>query len=679
MENNKSNALINETSPYLLQHAYNPVDWHPWNDESLDLPLKENKLLLISVGYSACHWCHVMEHESFEDHEVAKVMNANYINIKVDREERPDVDQVYMNAVQVMTGAGGWPMNIVALPDGRPVWGGTYFRKEQWINALSQISHLYETQPEKLLEYAEKLEKGLQQINLIEPAGSKQSLEPSVFKDIMENWKSSFDHKNGGYNRSPKFMMPNNYDFLLRYAYQTQDQELQEYCKHTFNKISWGGVFDPVAGGFSRYSVDEKWHVPHFEKMLYDNAQLVESYARLYKLTKDEWYKEVVEKTLNFVNNELSDASGAFYSALDADSKNEKGISEEGAYYVWTKAELEKLLGEDFRIFSTYFNFNSFGKWEAGNYVLIRTQPKEEIAASHEISVTELNEKIENCLNILAAHRSKRVKPGLDDKSLTSWNAMMISGYCEAYKAFGNKEYLERAIKGIKFIEEHLWLNNDTLQHTYKNGRSHINGYLEDYAFVIKALLDLYEANFDEFYLQKAEELFKIAEQDFLDEASGLFYFTSSKDRKLVTRNIEISDNVIPASNSVMAKNYYRMGQLMANMEMISVAENMLGTILPKISEYPQSYSNWLDLLLNFTHDFYEVAVSGKNSVKKLETFQRQYLPNVILAGSSKPSELPILKQRYKEGEDLIYICTMGTCSKPIISEVEALQQLSEV
>ncbi len=369
-----SNELINETSPYLLQHAHNPVNWHPWKDEVLDLAQVEEKLLLISVGYSACHWCHVMEHESFENEEVAEIMNSNYICIKVDREERPDIDQVYMNAVQIMTGMGGWPMNVVALPDGRPVWGGTYFRKEQWKDALKQIANLYASKPEQLLEYAGKLEAGLNQVQIIEPPTTNKNFHRDFFLPIIKKWKRSLDRKNGGYNSAPKFMMPTNYDFLLRYAFQNSDEELMDFCLHTLNKMSWGGVFDPIGGGFSRYSVDESWHVPHFEKMLYDNAQLVQLYSKAYKLTGNNWYKEVVIQTLDFIDREMSDPSGAFYSALDADSEDENGKKEEGAYYVWKKAELQRLLQDDFNLFSECFNINAFGKWEHENYVLIRNK-----------------------------------------------------------------------------------------------------------------------------------------------------------------------------------------------------------------------------------------------------------------------------------------------------------------
>ncbi|CAL65192.1 thioredoxin domain-containing protein [Christiangramia forsetii] len=682
MDNNQekhTNDLIHESSPYLLQHAHNPVDWKPWNDENLDQAQKENKLLLISVGYSACHWCHVMEHESFEDEAVAELMNVNYICIKVDREERPDVDQVYMNAVQIMTGMGGWPMNIVALPDGRPVWGGTYFRKEQWMEALQQISHLFNSQPEKLLEYAEKLEQGLKQIQIIEPVKEQNKPHKDFFIPIIEKWKRSFDPKNGGYQRSPKFMMPNNYEFLLRYAFQNSDKELKSHCLLTLNRISWGGVFDPIEGGFSRYSVDEKWHVPHFEKMLYDNAQLVQLYSKTYKITKNNWYKEVVKQTLQFISAEMTDESGAFYSALDADSANENGKKEEGAYYVWTKENLKSILGNEFEIFSEYYNINNYGKWEADNYVLIRTKSLDQLSQDLDIPREDLQQRIAQCNLKLKKAKSKREKPGLDDKSLTSWNALMISGYTEAYKAFRNGEYLEAAEKNAAFILENQLQENGRLYHSYKNGKSTINGYLEDYAFSISAFLDLYECTFEQEYLGRARNLIDVTDKDFTDSVSGLYFFTSDKDRELVTKTIEISDNVIPASNSEMAKNIFRFGKLTGDMKYVGKAEKMLQIVMDKIPEYPQSYSNWLDLMLNFTNPFYEIAITGENYKNLAETFQEDYLPNTVLAATDSKSNMSLLKDRLVNGKNLIYICTEGSCQLPAASKDEALQHISQV
>ncbi len=401
MEHKFTNALINESSPYLLQHAHNPVDWHAWNDKTLAKAKEENKLMLISVGYAACHWCHVMEQESFEDSLVAQVMNKNFINIKVDREERPDVDQVYMNAVQLMTGSGGWPLNVIALPDGRPVWGGTYFKKEQWLDALNQISKIYNDNPKKLYEYADKLEQGIKSIDLVNLNTDEPVFEKAFIENVVKNWSKKFDTNEGGMNSSPKFMMPNNYQFLLRYAHQNNDEKLLDFVNLTLTKMAYGGVYDHVGGGFSRYSTDSKWHIPHFEKMLYDNAQLVSLYSDAYLITKNDLYKNVVTETLEYISRDMTTENGAFYSSLDADSKNREGKLEEGAFYVWQKEKLQTLLKEDFEIFSDYYNINNYGLWEHDNYVLIRKDNDSTIIDKHKITKEVLAVKTKNWKSIL--------------------------------------------------------------------------------------------------------------------------------------------------------------------------------------------------------------------------------------------------------------------------------------
>jgi len=673
-----TNNLIKETSPYLLQHAHNPVNWEAWNKSTLQKAREEDKLLLISVGYSACHWCHVMEHESFEDEAVAELMNTHFINIKVDREERPDIDQVYMNAVQVMTGAGGWPMNIVALPDGRPVWGGTYFRKEQWKDALKQLSGLYQTKPEEMKEYASMLEDGLQKLQLIDVPEEETSFSSNFLTEKVAKWKKGLDKKNGGSRGAPKFMLPVNESFLLRYAVQKKDKELLQHCLFSLNKISYGGVFDHIGGGFSRYSVDERWHVPHFEKMLYDNAQLVSLYSQAYSFTKDSWYKEVVYKSLEFIKEELTDASGAFYSALDADSENEQGKNTEGAYYTWKKEDLQQILKEDFPIFQSYYNINSFGKWEEDNYVLIRTKDDKTIAEEFNLGIADLQTKKASWIKNLKEESEKRVKPGLDDKSLTSWNAFMLSGYIDAYKAFGEQEFLETARKSAKFLKENQLKEDSRLWHNFKNGKSSINGYLEDYACCIQAFLKLYEATFETQWLDVAKKLISVSTEDFQNKKTGLFYFTSSKDEALITRNYELNDNVIPASNSMMAQNLFKAGKILSNQDYYDMAAKMLETIQPQIKAYPQSYANWLDLMLNVTENFYEIAITGKNAQKIRKRLQQEFFPHVIFAGSTKASEIPILKNRYKENQDLIYICHHGKCELPFNSVEDSIEKIKQ-
>lgn len=677
MTHTYTNDLINETSPYLLQHAHNPVNWMPWNAETLEKAKKENKLLIISVGYAACHWCHVMEHESFEDEEVAKVMNQHFINIKVDREERPDVDQIYMNAVQLMTGQGGWPLNAIALPNGKPVWGGTYFPKKQWVGILNQLADLYAETPEKLVEYAEKLEQGINTMNLVQPNLDTAEFKTDFINNVVTKWEKNFDYKFGGNTWAPKFMMPNNYQFLMRFAHQTKNEKLLEYVNLTLTKIAHGGIFDHIGGGFSRYSVDEKWHVPHFEKMLYDNGQLVSLYANAYALTKNELYKETVYKTLDYVNNEMTTKNGAFYSSLDADSLDENNHLEEGAFYVWTKEELKSLLGDDYDLFSKYYNINSFGHWEHNNYVLIKDKTDADFCKTHDISETTLKQKKDNWHNHLNTVRNKRPKPRLDDKTLTSWNALMLKGYCDAYRTFNEPDFLERAIKNASFIVNQQLQDNGALLHNFKNGKSTINGYLEDYATTINALIALYEITLDKKWLLNARQLTDYTFEHFFNDDSSLFYFTSSNDDPLITRPLEYHDNVIPASNSIMANNLFKLGHYFDNKTYITTAKTMLNNIKPEIMNSPSSFSNWLDVMLNFSKPFYDIAVVGKHAEQQLKSLNSYYIPNKIVAGSTEASSnLPLLKNRYTENETRIYVCIDNACKLPVTTVKDALKQL---
>ena len=670
MTHQYTNDLINETSPYLLQHAHNPVNWKAWNDSTLNEAKSKNKLILISVGYAACHWCHVMEHESFEDSLVAQVMNDNFINIKVDREERPDVDQVYMNAVQLMTGSGGWPLNVVALPDGRPVWGGTYFRKNQWISALEQISTLYNENPAKLVDYANQLEQGIKNLDVVSLNTNEASFEIDFIEQAVENWSKSFDNRLGGPNRSPKFMMPNNLHFLLRQAYQNEDEELQKYVNLTLTKIAYGGVFDHVGGGFSRYSVDAKWHVPHFEKMLYDNAQLVSLYSDAYLITKNPLYKSVIEETLTFVSRELTHDDGTFYSSLDADSLTPEGELEEGAFYVWNKEELQSILNEDFDLFKDYYNINNYGLWEHNNYVLIRNDSNDEIIKKHQISEEHLISKLSQWKSLLLEERAKRSRPRLDDKILTSWNALMLKGYLDAYRVLGERSYLESAKKNAEFIILKQMRPDGGLNHNFKNNKSTINGYLEDYAASIEAFILLYENTLDQKWLEHSRNLTNYVFDHFFDDENKMFYFTSNEDTSLVTRNIEYRDNVIPASNSIMAKNLLKLSHYFDNEAYYNTATSMLNNVKPEMTQYPSGFSNWFDLMLNYTNNFYEVAIVGGAVFEKLEELNTSYLPNKLIVGSVGENELPLLKNRYVDGKTLIYVCVNKACKLPV-SEVD--------
>ena len=669
------NDLYNETSPYLLQHANNPVHWKAWNQKSLGFAKENDKLIIVSVGYSACHWCHVMEHETFEDSEAAAVMNQNFVSIKVDREERPDIDAVYMKAVQIMTGRGGWPMNVVCLPDGRPVWGGTYFRKGEWMDTLQQLQQLYQSDPNKMIDYAEKLHHGINSISLVQKQEDIEQFDSSTLANLVEKWKKSFDWEFGGYSRAPKFMMPSNYSFLLRYAYQKKDNQLLEFVNLTLTKMAYGGLFDTIDGGFSRYSVDMKWHVPHFEKMLYDNGQLVSLYSDAYKLTKNPLYKEVIEKTLSFVSKELTNGDGGFYSALDADSLTVDNHLEEGAFYVWTKEELKAILKEDFELFSIIFNINEFGFWEEGNYVLIQTESLEEIASQYKKDSSELHRKKQEWEKLLYVEREKRKKPRLDDKCLTSWNALMLKGFVDAYKALENKDYLNKALQNASFITENLWAPEGNLLHSHKDGKNTINAYLEDYCFVIDAFISLYEATLDEKWLHHSKQLADYCFDHFYDTTNDFFSFTSDIDAALITKHYELEDNVIPASNSIMANNLYKLAIYFDNPYYESTAQKMLDHILPNI-DYPSAFSNWLHAFLNFSDKNRELAVCGDLALANILILQKEYLPNIVLSGSDKPSELPFLKSRFEEGKNLYYVCQNKTCDLPSENLELTLQNL---
>ena len=674
-----SNALIHETSPYLLQHAYNPVNWKAWNSETLALAKKENKLIIISVGYSACHWCHVMEEESFENDSIAKIMNANFISIKVDREERPDVDKVYMNAVQLMTGSGGWPLNCIALPDGRPIFGGTYFTKEQWSKVLISISKLYKEEPQKAIAFAENLTKGIQESQLITLNKKTPNF---VEKDIVEAvdlWKTQIDTIYGGFKGAPKFPMPNSLDFLLRYGYQFKDTKVAAYLNNTLTKIAYGGIYDPIAGGFSRYAVDEKWHIPHFEKMLYDNAQLVSIYAKAYIVNKNDLYKEVVIASLNFIKEKLTAENGAFYSSLDADSKNKLGEKEEGAFYEWTEPELQLILGSDFELFKDFYNINSYGFWEKDKYVLIRNSSKTAFAAKHKLSLFALNDKINTWKKTLKTARNKRSKPNLDDKVLTSWNALMIQGYVDAYRAFGNLEYLEMALKNANFIIEKQRRRDGGLNRNFKNGLSTINAYSEDYATIIQAYIALYEVTLDEKWLTTSKELMQYLFANFFNEKNGMFHFTSKKDENLIARKYEVIDGVIPASNSLIANSLFKLGHYYSNNKYLKTAEQMLNNIKEDVKISPGNYSNWLHLMTNFTKPFYEVVVAGNEALEINKSLIKNYSPNILIAGTSEENNtVPLLNYKFNEDETFIYVCVNGTCKKPEVNLEKALLNIKK-
>ncbi len=666
-----TNLLIKESSPYLLQHAHNPVDWHPWGEKALQKAKAENKLIIISVGYSACHWCHVMEHESFEDKEVAKLMNEHFVCIKVDREERPDIDKIYMTAVQLMTGSGGWPLNCFALPDARPVYGGTYFPKKSWIHILQSINDEFKNNPDKFSEYATNLTEGIKQSELIEINKSEESFKYSTVQKMVESWKKSWDNIEGGPSRAPKFPIPNNYEFLLQYSHLSNNEESRKHLGLTLDKMAMGGIYDHIGGGFARYSTDALWKIPHFEKMLYDNAQLVSLYSQAFSYTKNEDYKRIVTQTLVFVEKELTDKIGAFYSALDADTEGE-----EGKYYVWKKEELENILGEDYNWVKDYYNINSNGFWEHNNYILLKRESDNNFAEKKNWSVAELHKKVDEVNLKLLSQREKRVKPGLDDKTLTSWNALMLKAYAEAYQYIGNKKYLDAALKNAEFILKNQIVDNGKILHSYKNGKSSINGFLEDYCFTIEAFIKLYEVTFDEKWLHEAKKIADYTIKEFYEENSGMFYFTANSSEQLISRSFELSDNVIPSSNSSIAKGLFLLGKYFDDKDYQKKSEQMLKNILEQMPSYASGYSNWGILLLWNTKPFYEIAITGKSANDLRNELNKNYYPNLIYLGSEKESNLSLLENKFVDGKSRIYVCIDKSCKLPTNKVEEAKSQI---
>lgn len=675
-DHTSTNSLINESSPYLLQHAHNPVNWHPWNDATLALAKKEDKLLIISIGYAACHWCHVMEDESFEDSTVAAIMNEHFISIKVDREERPDVDDIYMSAAQLISGSGGWPLNAFALPDGRPIWAGTYFPKEKWIDILKQFAALKESDYARLVTSAEQLTQGISSLDAIKMSAPSSGYSPDLLHSINERMRLQMDPISGGRKGAPKFPMPNNWEFMLKYADAFQDEVSLQLVLNTLNNMAYGGIYDQIGGGFARYSTDSLWKAPHFEKMLYDNGQLISLYAQAYQKTKDPLYKRIIEETLGFIEREMKAPEGGFYSSIDADSEGE-----EGKYYVWTIEELQRHIPDPtlHNLYKDYYSFTSQGNWEKGQNILHISQNPEEIAAKHGLPLSKLEETIKNLNLQLLDHRELRERPRIDDKILTSWNALMIKGYTDAYKALGHPEYLDEAIMNAHFILKVQMSNDARLNRNYKNGKSSINAFLDDYALLIDALMALYEVTFDESWINVSKELIDYTIEHFYNDENGMFYYTSDRDAPLIARKVEMTDNVIPASNSVMARNLSRLGEILYDQKYIATADQMLANMMSTIgqSQQPSFYSNWLQLLFDKTNTPYEIAVMGPDAIEMAAQMMKNYQRNNLYLGSVYESHLPLLEFKYIPERTMIYVCKNKVCKLPVtdINEARSLMQ----
>ncbi len=662
-----TNELIKESSPYLLQHAHNPVNWIAWSEDLFDQAEKEGKMVLISVGYSACHWCHVMEHECFEDVEVATLMNKFFINVKVDREERPDVDQGYMTAVQLMTNKGGWPLNCFTLPDGRPIYGGTYFPKEQWMYILRSLHETFQKDREKLEDYAVSLLAGIRKSELIETATRGVRFEREKLDELILRWSANFDFQWGGGTRAPKFPLPVNYDFLLDFCINSGDRKILEFVEVTLDRMAMGGIYDQIGGGFSRYSVDMLWKIPHFEKMLYDNGQLIALYSKAYRQIPKATYQRVVYQSIDWLEREMMSREGAFFAALDADSE---GV--EGKFYVWKPEELQKLLGSDYEWVKDYYSLNEKGRWEEGNYVLLRADSDKNFAAKMTWSLDDLYERVNRVNEILLRARSERIRPGLDNKCLTGWNAMALRGICEAYKTFGDEAFLLLAQRNAKWILSRI--NSDwSVIRTERKGNPQINGFLEDYAHVIDAFLAMGEISGDDLWFQRALEITDYCVAHFRNEESKMFYFTEAESG-LIARKMDVNDNVIPSGNSVMARNLYYLGRVFHKKNLIEEARQMLANVYDGMELYGSSYSNWAFILEHELYSLYEFICVGPDRKKMAMELQKGAIPfAIVLFHDQADTALPVFEGRISD-QNRIYVCVEGSCLAPVVTVTEALE-----
>ena len=661
-----SNSLINETSPYLLQHANNPVNWFAWNPETLAKAKQGNKMLLISIGYAACHWCHVMAHESFEKDEVARVMNENFICIKVDREERPDVDQVYMNAAYLINGNGGWPLNALAMPDGKPFFAGTYFPKENWIKLLEYFIQVYNSEPEKLIEQAENLSKGIRDIEHVPMNTNSVSFNENDLNKMFFLFQKKIDFERGGTKGAMKFAMPSTWEFLLQYHFFSKNNEALNAVEITLNNMAKGGIYDQIGGGFSRYATDSLWHAPHFEKMLYDNAQLVSLYSHAFQVTKNPLYKKIVYETLDFIIRELTSKEGGFYSSLDADSEGE-----EGKYYVWSEKEIKKILKDDAKFYSDYYGVTQSGNWEDDKNIPDINYGKIDFTVNEQITekLIFLNKK-------LFEVRETRIRPATDDKILTSWNSLMAKGFIDAYKTFGEESFLNSAKRNLDFLLKNVCTENNSLFRNYKNGKVTIPGFLDDYAFMISALIAYYEVSFDESYLQKAEAFTEYVNLHFFDKESGMFLYTDDQHSNLIARKMEVTDNVIPSSNSEMAKNLFLLSLYFDKKDYEEKSAQLVKNVSNDLMKNLGYYSNWAQGMLLQIYPEIELVIVGNDWKEKLSSLQKNYLPNAIYSGGENEGNLPLLENKLIEGKTMIYVCKNKSCHLPVENVPDALNQI---
>jgi uncharacterized protein len=669
-----TNRLINETSPYLLQHAHNPVDWYPWGTEAFDRARTEDKPVLVSIGYSACHWCHVMEHESFEDESIAALMNENFVNIKVDMEERPDVDQIYMNFVQMTTGRGGWPMNVFLTPDKKPFFGGTYFppasryNMPSWPQILTSIAEAYRNKREELESSAAEIVDELQRMSgaSADPQAPSLDMLDAAFTSLTR----AFDAVDGGFGGAPKFPSAMALEFLLRYHKRTGDKKALAMVTFTLDKMAHGGIYDQLGGGFHRYTVDAIWLVPHFEKMLYDNAQLIRVYLHAYQVTGSKLYRRIAVETLEYVRREMLDADGGFYSTQDADSEGE-----EGKFFVWTPDEVADALGDDdAAIFCKYFDVTSGGNFEGANILNIK-EPSA-LASLPENAATILEQGRAKLL----VQREKRVKPGRDEKVLAAWNGLMMAAFADAAAVLDDPGYLDIARDNAAFIAREM-TSGGRLRRTWKEGTAKLNGYIDDHANVADALIVLYQTTGDLTYLAEARRLADVMITEFWDADNGGFYFTSNDHEELIVRNKDYYDNATPSGNSVAADVLLRVAKLVGDDRYERFAATVLRIAASQVRRYPLGFGRTLSALEFYLGNTKEIVVVGAERNTLLLDIQKRYLPDSVIAASSDPdaagAAVPLFAGRRPDGGPAVYVCENFVCQRPVYTAEELNELLS--
>ncbi len=677
------NALIHETSPYLLQHAHNPVNWFPWGEEALQKAAKEDKPILVSIGYSACHWCHVMEHESFEDEKTAAMMNEHFINIKIDREERPDLDHIYMDAVQSLTGSGGWPLNVFLTPDRHPFYGGTYFpprpvmNRASWTDVLKAVAEAFQNKRSDIEQQAKSITQHLSQANDFGKSAGDHNFNIAQMDIACANLMQQSDQEWGGFGAAPKFPQTFSIQFLLKYfattpSGQEQDEQrktaLQQACL-SLDKMIDGGIYDQLGGGFARYSTDREWLAPHFEKMLYDNALLITVLSEAYQVTGREKYSKVIEETIDFIKRELMHPSSGFYAALDADSE---GV--EGKFYVWTAQEIQELLGKDAAIFSAYYDVSEEGNWEHTNILRV-LRPVEEIAETFQHPVNEINQILDRCRSKLMAVRDKRIRPGLDDKIILSWNALMNTALSKAFQATAEESYKELAIANMAFLLKAFDPDNTGLHHVWKNDSAKHPAFLDDYAYLVQALLQLYRVTADAGYLEAARRYCETTIEAF-SEPEGYFYYTAENQQDVIVRKKEVYDGATPSGNAVMARNLLELGIIFNKSEWQQRAYKMVSGLSTVAIKYPTSFGVWLDVLHQFIRGTKEIVLIGDYSNALTELLKKPIPFSIVMAAKQENENYPLLKDKVSSQPLAIFLCENYACRQPVYHIADLLKQI---